>query len=77
MFPVMGKSLQAWNTWIWTVKPIFLGRFCQVLSELMRSICEVPSSCLCTETLLLLSLGFSWATQGQSHTCPEVTLLAF
>ena len=53
--------------------------FRQLLSSLQRtsedqfvgSICELLSSDLSTDSQWGLSLGFGWATQGQSVTCPK------
>ena len=70
----LSKYLQALLTWIWAVYPIVPGRSSQAPSDWMEGVCELLSSGLCTDVLWGLSLGFGWATQGQSETCPKATL---
>ena len=69
----MGKSLQALHTWIWAVYPTLLDRSSQAPSDCMGSVYELPSSGLSADAIWGLTLGFGWATQGHSETCPEAT----
>ena len=67
-YSFLGKSLQVLHT------RINLGRSSQVPSDWMARVCELSFSGLSTDGLWGLSLGFGWASQGQSETCPEATL---